>query len=62
MATHAQSDSDQAVALDGRATQLRKLMYQTPGLLDRLEAGRQEAEQGKLVTLREIDQRIAARA
>lgn len=62
MATHAQSDSDQAVALDERATKLRKMMYQTPGLLDRLEAGRQEAEQGKLVTLREIDQRIAARS
>jgi hypothetical protein len=56
------SESERAVALDARATELRKLMYRTPGLLARLDAGREAAERGEWVTLREIDARLVARS
>ena len=62
MSAQASSEMDRAVALDARATELRKLMYRTSGLAERLDAGREEAELGKLVTLREIDSRISARS
>lgn len=62
MSMQFRSESDRAVALDERATQLRKMMYQTPGLLERLADGREEGDRGDLVTLREIDRRLSARS
>jgi len=62
MPTQTNSESERVVALDVRATELRKMMYRTPGLLERLDAGREAAERGEWVTLREIDLRLAARS
>lgn len=54
-------DTDRETAHGARAIRLRKIMYSTPGLLERLEAGREAAERGECVTLHEIDIRLAAR-
>lgn len=61
MTAHTNSESERAIALDDRETQLRKMMYSTPGLLERLDAGRDAAERGEWVTLREVDERLAKR-
>ncbi len=52
-------DAERAIQLEERAHRLRLAMLRTPGLLERLEEGRQAAERGEVVTLDELDRELA---
>ncbi len=54
------TDVERPIELEERAHRLRLTMRRTPGLLDRLQAGREAAERGEVVTLEELDRALAA--
>lgn len=52
-------ETERGIALEQRAHELRLMMYRTPGLLGRLDDGYAAAERGEVVTLAEVDRRLA---
>ncbi len=60
MTSERPTDVERAIELEERAHRLRLAMLRTPGLLDRLQVGREAAERGEVVTLEELDRELAA--
>jgi hypothetical protein len=59
VSTEVPADIEQAIQLEERAHRLRLVMFRTPGLLDRLQAGYEASERGEVLGLLDLDHELA---